>query len=441
MRKLSSNKIREGTKNKLSPNKIRDRTKKRWREGRYCATCRKPKAKKNGYKICNACISIEFMGQKEAIETTTVKKKSKGIAVGPARTYNEVCFPCESRGLQKCDHCKKPGCVSGKKRWGRRQVCDSCARQDSLQSSKKYRLNKAKSVLFADKKKSHNPNGETMFLEEFKRRNENKQMPKSVHYTHPQNALKSDSLPSHHYTEYQFYNRELMTAGVKDGEKPPGAIGVLADKEFSKNLSVCYPMCNFLKKIADTGKAMLPSPNAATDSTLGAAVLHVQDIEEAGQKTVTAYAPHKDKTTGISQFVMFYQLSGVSFTFIAVGVNMKTAAHVDPAASTGTEWEKSVDRKSQGWQRYEEWKAHSNKDRDMLRKVETFEKDFLKQAAPGKNDKVRVEVYELREGQSLCFAADCLLHGSIITAQVGRTRRALLVFHELIGQGAQTSLI
>jgi hypothetical protein len=73
--------------------------------------------------------------------------------------------------------------------------------------------------------------------------------------------------------------------------------------------------------------------------------------------------------------------------------------------------------------------------------VETFEKDFLKQAAPGKNDKVRVEVYELREGQSLCFAADCLLHGSIITAQVGRTRRALLVFHELIGQGAQTSLI
>ncbi len=84
MRKLSSNKIREGTKNKLSPNKIRGRTKKRWRdEGRYCATCRKPKAKKNGYKICNACISIEFMGQKEAIETTTVKKKTKGIAVGP----------------------------------------------------------------------------------------------------------------------------------------------------------------------------------------------------------------------------------------------------------------------------------------------------------------------------------------------------------------------
>jgi hypothetical protein len=109
---------------------------------------------------------------------------------------------------------------------------------------------------------------------------------------------------------------------------------------------------------------------------------------------------------------MFHQTAGLSFTFIAVEGNAPKA---------------QFDKASQGHMRHAEWKAHSNN--EGTGKTLGFEREFMKHANSFKT--TRVEVHELRAGQSLIFAASTSYHASIIPAQAEETRRALLVFHSL----------
>jgi hypothetical protein len=384
-----------------------------------CAHCKKtgcPNDKSDGKSICNGCFNKERRERQRPMKGSSVEKP-KHIK------YPGVCLACELQGFKNCDHCKKLNCVNKKKEG--RQVCEFCDKQDSLKGSQLYRKRKigsvpfsdqgndhAGSVLFSDKRKDHAKEEKAILqeiiLEEIKYKKQ-----KSVHYSHPPSELQNNCLPAHHYTQFQFYNKQLLEETTQRGEERPSKIRVLADQEYGKTLKDCLPMNDILKDIADAGKAMLCSEPGVSDLTLGAATLHIQDEVEARGKTTSVYPPHRDKG-GVGQFVMFHQISGLSFTFIAVE-GKEEGAHFDTS--------------SQGWDRYEEWKAYSGN--ETSKKVQKFESIILKQAQENKKT-TNVQVYELRAGQSLCFAADYFCHASIIPAQVKNTMRALLVFHELI---------
>ena len=316
-----------------------------------------------------------------------------------------VCVPCEVDGRQSCDHCKKPNCRNERKET--RQVCKDCDRQDHVKCSQLHRKRKETSVFFSDKRRDHAKEEKAILhgISPFKK--------KSVHYVHPRTALQKGCLPAHHYTEFQFCNKQLLEGKTDRGEEKPSKIKVLADQNFGRAIEDCLPMDDVLKEIAEAGRAMLCSRHEVSDLTFAAATLHVQDDNEAKRKITTIYPPHTDKPA-VGQQVMFHQVSGLSFTFIAV---------------EGKEGEAHFDTSSQGYERYEEWKAHSSNESAI--EVQMFENNFLKQA--GRNKKTTsVEVYELRGGRSLCFAADYYCHASIVPAQVRETRRALLIFHQLL---------
>jgi len=346
------------------------------------------------------------------------KMDSKSICVGcqnykkrvnrpvSRRAYGAVCTACAAKGLQKCEHCKKSDCVNSRKK-GRR-VCQSCDKQDHVKCSQDYRERKDQRVYFSEKRKEH-AKEEKAILQEVNTFNK-----KTVHYVHPTTALQRNCLPAHQYTAFQFYHKELLDCKRESGVEKPNKIRVLDDKDFGRALDTCLPMTNIMKEIADTGKAMLNFQPGVSVFTLAAATLHIQDDDEAKQKLTTIYPPHTDKLD-VGQHVMFHQVSGWSFTFIAVE-GKGNMAHFNTS--------------SRGYKRYEIWKALCRNEAAI--KVETFEKKFFKQAGDNINKTTSVEVYELMAGESLCFKADYYCHASIVPAQVGKTRRALLVFHQLI---------
>jgi hypothetical protein len=375
-----------------------------------CGHCKRPgcaNTKSVGRSICDGCFNKDRREHKNRLKGPTVERIKH-------TKYPGVCPACQVHGQKKCDHCKKSNCAKNKMKG--RQVCDSCDKQDGVKASQNYRKRKVQSVFFSAKRTEH-AREEKSILQEFKNKKQ-----KSVHYTHPQIELQNNCLPAHQYTEFQFYNKELLEETMQSGEGGSSKIKVLANGDNGSYLKDCFPMNRILKDIADAGKAMLRSEPGASVFSLGAATLHIQDDDEAQSKTTSIYPPHRDKA-GVGKFVMFHQLSGLSFTLIAVE-GKEEGAHFDTS--------------SQGWERYQEWKAHSgNEASDKLQK---FEKVVFKQALENKKA-TSVEVYELRAGQSLCFPADYLCHGSIVPAQIGDTRRALLVFHELIAvprRGSQT---
>jgi hypothetical protein len=240
-------------------------------------------------------------------------------------------------------------------------------------------------------------------------------------------------LPPHRYKNLQFYDRTLLEGsnGLKPMKKPPTTIRNLTDREKGSALEKCvaFGSGEFLGKVAfetlctiRTRKHFVGAARmAAVDSdrsvdpfhyTFGAAALHIQEEDDCGTgcNQTSAYYPHVDKFGSV---VLFLQLDGLSFTFVALPGN----------GPGGARFEQGNDH----WARYIQWRAHASMDESKA--LKHFEEDFLKKAT--QRNQTTVKVFELLAGQRLCFAAGLYLHASIIPAQVRGTKRSLLLFHDL----------
>jgi hypothetical protein len=139
------------------------------------------------------------------------------------------------------------------------------------------------------------------------------------------------------------------------------------------------------------------------------------DQTEGTDAEVSAYYSHKDK---VGNLVCFHQLAGVSYNFVAVESCKE---------QTGNEKEKAVlVTDCRGYKPYQEYKALASD----CEKIEKFEADFMKKAT--QLGLSRVYIFQLNAGDKLIFTARDYLHGTIIPKQQDGTRRALLVFHDLI---------
>ena len=237
----------------------------------------------------------------------------------------------------------------------------------------------------------------------------------------------ANELPFHSYRVTTFFDDGVYQKHVQKLKGEIKCLRNLTDKEVGEPIQNCQPFdaSHFLSKVKNAvleivkkkprfeGAAM----EAANDKTtpfhdsLCVASLHIQDSEEAH---ISAYYPHKDK---FGSFVCFFLLSGFSFTFIAC--KKKGNETVEAELKGGTTLALS---------RYNQWKAQISL--EDLQKVSAFQAMFCKEAA--KLKQTQVYVYELQQGQRLCFAAGSYLHASIIPRQQPGIRRSLIVFHDLI---------
>ena len=121
----------------------------------------------------------------------------------------------------------------------------------------------------------------------------------------------------------------------------------------------------------------------------------------------------------MGNFVLFVQLVGMSFTFVAVPGNDKKP-RFDKSGAHGS-----------SWKQYAEWKR--SLDKTMQAKLSKFEEEFFK-FSHKKHKCTLILVYELRAGQRLSIAAREYPHTSIVLQQEEGTevRRALMIFHQLM---------
>jgi hypothetical protein len=223
----------------------------------------------------------------------------------------------------------------------------------------------------------------------------------------------------HRYASIQYFHNPTFTTVTRGSKTESFRIRVLADGVHGTFSNQCHPFpglledirqdtvekikerCNF-KHVANFAKHKGESPFSRT---FKAASLHLQDPLQSNKTNF--YNFHKDK---LPSFICFYQLSGVSFTFVAL-----------PTANPSRE--AAFDTTTESWGRYEQWKTWTD-DSSM---AQIYEDDFLKCAGKG----LMVKVYELQAGWRLCFDGHACLHGSIIPKQVESKARNLLVFHDL----------
>jgi hypothetical protein len=341
--------------------------------------------------------------------------KEKKIKEGKIKSYAKICATCKSQdqALTECGCCKKPGCTNKNKKNGR-NICLACVKKDDSISYGNSVSKKQQGVIFSGRRNHH--------LGEAKKvlgrlpvapQGHSTRAPTTQHFVHPESGFGKDSFPVHHYESLQFYNKQLLDKMTQSGVEGVRLhkIRELSDRGMGASLKDCLPMDDeVLKEIAREGERMVLD-GLGVDCKFGAAILHVQDLEETKSNRTTVYPGHRDKA-GVGDHVMFHQVAGVSFTFIAVG---------------GKESDAQFDKASQGYERYSEWKAFSGNEGSA--RVRKFEAHVMKKAKAYQT--TSVQVYELRAGQSLCFAAAVSYHCSIIPVQVNETRRALLVFHGL----------
>jgi len=223
----------------------------------------------------------------------------------------------------------------------------------------------------------------------------------------------------HRYAIIQYFHNPTFTTVTRGSKKESFRIRVLADGVHGLSSNQCHPFpglledirldtvekikerCNF-KYVANSTKH---KGESIFSRTFKAASLHLQDPLQSSKTNV--YNFHKDK---LPSFICFYQLSGVSFTFVAL-----------PTANPSRE--AAFDTTTESWGRYEQWKTWA----DDSRVAQIYEDDFLKSAGKG----LIVKVYELQAGWRLCFDGHACLHGSIIPKQAESKPRNLLVFHDL----------
>jgi hypothetical protein len=349
-----------------------------------------------GKSLCKSCIKE----RRESRPLDIGKKQSRGTPT----TYPRICTTCKSKdqALTECECCKKTGCTNKNKKEGR-NICQECVKKEdhSISYGKKQQW-----VIFSGRRNDHLCEAKSLLGAIVPRGH-------SIHFVNNQNELRKDSFPAHQYEPTQFYNKQLLDkmtqSGVDNGENTK--IKELGDGGMGASLKDCLPMDDVLKDIASVGEKMIFDGLGVSECKFGAAIFHLQDLEEAKMKCTTVYPGHRDKA-GVGDHVMFHQVEGVSFTFIAVG---------------GKEGDAQFDKASQGYDGYAEWKAFSGNEGSVM--VTKFETELMKEAKAFQT--TRVEVYQLRAGQSLCFAAAVSYHCSIIPPQVNETRRALLVFHGL----------
>jgi len=355
--------------------------------------------------------------------------------------YPKLCSPCKESlkcedSVVACNHCKKQACqhvkVEGK------SLCVAHQREESAKSTRQGRqkernhqqlgLITTKSppvILWFDNAPSLSRKECLDFVQSVtpvKARAENFS-PNSL------DVSRKNVLPPHNYKKIQFYNGTLLEAVAKQKDRElPARIRNLANGEHGIEVAKCVSFSpgHFLERVADTtietikGKGQFEGAvriNALNQTspfqfTFGAVALHIQDDEEALSKIrpTSAYYPHIDTFGSV---VLFLQLTGVSFTFVAI--------------PEGTRAEAEFEEETDHWRRYKQWKAYASMEDSSAMKC--FENDFLRQATEKKQ--MRVMVYELLAGQRLCFAAGRYLHASIIPTQVRGALRTLLVFHEL----------
>lgn len=147
--------------------------------------------------------------------------------------------------------------------------------------------------------------------------------------------------------------------------------------------------------------------------TFGGASLHVQNLSDASQ-LISAYYWHTDVFGG---FVLFVQLVGISYTFVAV-----------PGHTEECEFDKTD---AADFVEYERWKG--SLDAATLADVRKFERGFMafaKDSKP-KGENTRILVHKLVAGQRLSIAAGSYPHASIIPKQNPGEARSLLVCHDL----------
>jgi hypothetical protein len=372
-----------------------------------CVHCKNPsQCSEISITARNLCIKCTKEGRD--IQATTTKGNQQTATL--KQSYPKICNSCKinDEALTVCGCCKKQGCTGKKLKEGRR-VCEACAKIDKGISRKTFveKEKKRGGVIFS--KLRNDPAKEARAILELVEKN-NKV--KATHYVKGDNELKKGVFPAHMYQAFQFCDKEFLKRKANKGEEGTCKIRVLADGNMGEPLKDCLPMDDgVLKEIASDGQRMVCSGLVVSDFEFRAASFHLQDADEAAKKDTSVYPGHRDKR-GVGEHVMFYQVAGVSFTFIAV---------------KGEENNADFDKASQGYERYCQWKAYSKNEESKM--TTKFEKEFMKQAE--KYCTTSVEVYELMAGQSICFAAAASYHASIIPAQVHKTRRALLVFHQL----------
>jgi hypothetical protein len=362
----------------------------------HCKTPKCPDQRVETKSLCSNCLKTRRKKQ------NTQKNQNRGT---PKTVYQKICESCRTNdsALKTCQCCKEPGCLSKTKKQGR-SICHACAtREDHIA----YELKKKRQgVIFLDQRKDHAKEAEAILGRIDK-------WGKSINFVNKHDALNRHNFPVHQYQPIQFYDKQLLDemTDVGGGMSPPHMIKVLGDGDTGANLKDCLPMEGLVKVISIEGKKMVLSRLGDSDVNFGAASAHLQDSAEAKGKYTTMYHGHRDKP-GVGDIVMFHQVAGISFTFIAVH---------------GKEHKAYFDKASQGYQRYAEWKAQSKNEKSKM--ILAFENKFKKEAERLKT--TCVEVYELRAGNSLIFAAATCYHASIIPVQVEETRRALVVFHAL----------
>ena len=250
---------------------------------------------------------------------------------------------------------------------------------------------------------------------------------KVVIYAPNQRKIPTDNeLPFHSYRVSTFFDDGVYQKHVQKSIGKIKCLRNLTDKEVGEPIQNCQPFdaSHFLSKVKNAVLEIVKKKprfegaaiEAANDKTtpfqdsLCVASLHIQDSEEAH---ISAYYPHKDK---FGSFVCFFLLSGFSFTFIAC--KKKGNDSVMAELKGGTQLALS---------RYNQWKAQICLEDHQ--KVSTFQAMFCKEAT--KLKQTQIYVYELQQGQRLCFAAGSYLHASIIPRQQPGIRRSLIVFHDL----------
>jgi hypothetical protein len=355
--------------------------------------------------LCRICLKIH---RKTTTTTTTTTKKNQNRGA-PKTVYEKICHSCLTKDStsKTCQCCKQLGCPSKTTKPGR-SICQACATKEDHILYDNSVTKKRQGVIFLQPRKEHAKEAADIIGGLDKQSKGGK----STHFVDKQNEL--NNFPAHQYHPIQFYDKELLDKMTSVGggmSHPDEKIKVLGDGDTGAKLKDCLAMEGLFKVIAIEGKKMVLSRLGVTDVNFGAASAHLQDSAEAKGKYTTMYHGHRDKP-GVGDIVMFHQVAGISFTFIAVH---------------GKEHKAYFDKASQGYQRYAEWKAQSKNEKSKM--ILAFENKFKKEAERLKT--TCVEVYELRAGNSLIFAAATCYHASIIPVQVEETRRALVVFHAL----------
>lgn len=289
----------------------------------------------------------------------------------------------------------------------------------------------------------------------------------------PKDGSMKSIFPLHEYHNHQLYDKTLIPNGCK-------MIKVLTDAEYDKPLRACSDwrvldendmyLANIAneclnavrKNIAFIGAAISIMPKeekTAWEESLqsklkcfdGASVLnafeslsgHLKDPFKYSFRALAIHHQSKDTNLKISMYahhtdtigctVCFLGLRGVSYVFIALP--SRNSKKVDEVAF----FDKDAGSYKRYYQKYKKDLAPEN-----LRRVELFEKNFLKAAE--EIGQPRVRVYRIEPADRLIFAAKYYLHGTIIPAQEDvehlppdPCRRCLAIFHDLVPESKSSS--